>query len=537
MARLKSGGQRFWSDLTRVGNAVTLTAALPGFFRERMTLLQATEEVRRLIDTRVGRFLDLARQEIYDRPHSPYRALLTHAGCEFSDLREQVLRHGLEPTLVKLASEGVYFTSAEFKGKADVVRGSTVFRVSPADFDRRRPSAGMAIESSGTSNTPVRTFISLDWRGVLATGEAVFYAAHDLFSLAHAIYEPVVTGLVYAHLTNARLGLPTERWFALRVTAHSKAEEAYHRMNAHLLAAIGRWFGAGISDPQYVDRGNLAPVADWIAQNRRVGRGCCIRTVVSNAARLSRQATEAGISFEGTVFLVSGEPLTPIKKRIIEQTGARIVIRYGPGGGVGTAMQCSHPGAIDDMHVPQSVWTFVERPSCMENTDPPIHPLLLTTLHPGAPRLLFNVENGDYATLTTSNCGCPLQQVGFTQHVHTVRSFEKLTSEGMNYFGTDLAELVENTLPAEFGGGPGDYQLVEEEDETGRTRVTLVVDPAVGALDESRVLARLHLALSRGSRDRRFMATIWRDAGSFNMRRETPHSSVRGKIPPLLVKR
>lgn len=537
MARFKSAGRLFRSDLANVGNAVALTAALPGFFRERMSLAQATEESRRLFDTRVGRFLDLARQEIYDRPHSAYRALLTHAGCEFSDLLAQLLRHGLEPTLVKLASEGVFLTAAEFKGKADVVRGSTVFSVSPSDFDRRRPSPGMTIDSSGTSNTPVRTFMSLDWRAVLAAGEAVFYAAHDLFPLAHAIYEPVVTGLIYAHLTNARLGLRTERWFALRVTAHSRAEEAYHHMNARLVAAIGRWFGAGISDPEYVERGNIESVARWIDQNRRVGRGSCIRTVASNAARLSRRATDAGVSFEGTVFLVSGEPLTPIKKRIIEQTGARIVVRYGPGGGVGAAMGCSRPAAIDDMHVPQSVWTFVERPSCMEHTDPPIHPLLLTTLHPGAPRFLLNVENGDYATLTTSNCGCPLEQIGFTQHVHTVRSFEKLTSEGMNYFGTDLVELVENALPAEFGGGPGDYQLVEEEDETGRTRVILVVDPAVGALDEAHVLARLHLALSRGSRDRRFMATIWHDAGSYKMRRETPRASIRGKIPPLRVKR
>ena len=39
-------------------------------------------------------------------------------------------RHGVEETLTKLAAEGVYFTLDEFKGKADVVRGSTAFRVS-----------------------------------------------------------------------------------------------------------------------------------------------------------------------------------------------------------------------------------------------------------------------------------------------------------------------------------------------------------------------------------------------------------------------
>jgi hypothetical protein len=515
---------------------MAMTAALPAFFGNRITLGQATEEIRRLFDTRVGRFLDLARQEIFGCSPSPYRALFKRAGCEYSDLRAHVLRDGLEPTLVTLASEGVYFTSEEFKGKVDVVRGSTVFQVSPTDFERRRKSAGMAIESSGTRNTPIGTFVPLDWRAVQARADAVFYGAHGLLSLAHAIYEPVITGRIQALLINSKLGVTTERWFALRVTAHGRAEEAYHRMNAHLVAALGRWFGVGIAGPRYVERGDIEPVASWIAQNKRVGRGCCIRTVVSNAVRLSRHAAESGLSLEGTVFHASGEPLTSVKKRIIEQTGARIAVRYGPGGGMGSALGCSHPEAVDDMHVPQALWTLVQRPTCLEHTDPPVYPLLMTTLHSAAPRLLLNVENGDCATLTTRDCECPLQQIGFTQHVHTVRSFEKLTSEGMNYFGAGLAKLLEGTLPLEFGGGPGDYQLVEEEDETGRTRVTLVVHPAVGALDEGPVLARLHEALAKNSRNDRFMATVWRDAGSFRIRREAPHASVRGKIQPLRVK-
>jgi hypothetical protein len=204
---------------------------------------------------------------------------------------------------------------------------------------------------------------------------------------------------------------------------------------------------------------------------------------------------------------------------------------------MGAALGCSRPIAIDEAHVPLIMWTLVEHPTRLPDSDPPIHPLLVTSMHPWAPRVLLNVENGDYATLTTRDCACPLQEIGFTQHVQAVRSFEKLTGEGMNYFRVDLADLIESTLPSEFGGGPGDYQLLEEEDETGQTRVTLVVSPAVGALDETRLLARLHLGLSEGSRDTRFMATMWRDAGSFRVRREVPRASARGKIPPLRVNR
>jgi len=126
--------------------------------------------------------------------------------------------------------------------------------------------------------------------------------------------------------------------------------------------------------------------------------------------------------------------------------------------------------------------------------------------------------------------------VGFTQHLHTVRSFEKFTSEGMNYFGTDLFELLEKKMPAEFGGVPGDYQLVEEEDTGGQTRLTLLVHPEVGTVDEQDVLARLQEGLAEGSRNNRFTAKVWQVAGTQRVRREVPHASARGKILPLHIR-
>jgi hypothetical protein len=107
----------------------------------------------------------------------------------------------------------------------------------------------------------------------------------------------------------------------------------------------------------------------------------------------------------------------------------------------------------------------------------------------------------------------------------------------MNYFSTDLFELLENAIPAEFGGGPGDYQLVEEEDGNGQTRLTLLVDPDVGAVDEANLLSRLQQGLAKGSRNNRFMTAVWQDAGTFKIRRERPHASARGKILPLHINR
>jgi hypothetical protein len=189
------------------------------------------------------------------------------------------------------------------------------------------------------------------------------------------------------------------------------------------------------------------------------------------------------------------------------------------------------------MHVPQTMFLFVEHPRALDYGGPPIHPLMLTTLHPSAPRCLLNVENGDYATMLTRDCGCPLQKVGFIQHLHTIRSFEKFTSEGMNYFSTDLFELLDQLIPSEFGGGPGDYQLVEEEDDRGQTRLTLLIHPDVGELNEESLLSRLQQGLAQGSRNNRFMTKIWQDAGTFRIRREAPRASARGKILPLRINR
>jgi hypothetical protein len=368
-------------------------------------------------------------------------------------------------------------------------------------------------------------------------GEAVFYAAHDLFPGGHAVYEPIISGRMHFVLVFGKLGIPVDRWFAFKVGVHGLLEDRYHYLNAHLVARMGRWFGGGIADPEYLNNGDVGPILEWISKSQSGGKNCCVKTVVSNAVRIARAASSLGLSLEGARFIVSGEPVTEAKQQLIAKTGARIAPRYGPGGGNGALFGCGHPAVIDEMHVPEHIFTLVEHPRPLDYGGPPIYPLMLTTLHASAPRFLLNVQNGDYATMTRRDCGCALEKIGFTRRLHTIRSFEKFTSEGMNYFTADLFELLENIIPSEFGGGPGDYQLVEEEDSAGQTRLTLLVHPNVGDLDSEKVLFSLQQALAEGSRNNRFMTGIWRNAGTFRIRREPPNASARGKILPLQIRR
>jgi hypothetical protein len=187
------------------------------------------------------------------------------------------------------------------------------------------------------------------------------------------------------------------------------------------------------------------------------------------------------------------------------------------------------------MHVDLTTLAVVEHDRRITGAGPKVRPLLFTTLHPSAAVLQLNVENGDHAVLERRRCGCGLGEAGLDQHIHHVRSFEKFTCLGMNYASTDLYELVENRLPARFGGSPGDYQWVEEGREGGEVLLVLRVDPDVGDLDQDAVLRELVHGLGETSRNQRFMTGVWQEAGILRVRRESPQASERGKILPLLV--
>jgi len=146
---LKRNYSQLRSDLKGM---FTLAKAVPEFFSEQITLQRAEEEIKKALDHREERFLDVARTRIYERPSSPYTKLLKLAGCEFSDLQIQVRRHGVEETLRQLAREGVYLTSEEFKGKKEVVRGKQSFRVAPGDFEHPDSSAHSLLRFSRSAS-------------------------------------------------------------------------------------------------------------------------------------------------------------------------------------------------------------------------------------------------------------------------------------------------------------------------------------------------------------------------------------------------
>jgi hypothetical protein len=92
-----------------------------------------------------------------------------------------------------------------------------------------------------------------------------------------------------------------------------------------------------------------------------------------------------------------------------------------------------------------------------------------------------------------------------------------------------MEHILEHDLPARFGGSSLDYQLVEEEDERGFTRLTLLVHPSVQLANESEPIDVIMEMLARGGGAADMSRGVWSQAGTFRVRREPPSVTARGK--------
>jgi hypothetical protein len=176
---------------------------------------------------------------------------------------------------------------------------------------------------------------------------------------------------------------------------------------------------------------------------------------------------------------------------------------------------------------------LIEYPRQVPGFDVVVNGFCFTTLLPTAPKLLLNVEIDDYGLVEDRACGCPLEAYGYTEHLREIRSFRKLTGEGVTLVGSDMIAVLEQLLPARFGGGPLDYQLLEEEDERGFTKLSLVISPKIEITDQAAVIATVLDALGEKSVANSLTRVIWRKADVLRIKRMEPVRTARGKLMPL----
>jgi hypothetical protein len=218
---------------------------------------------------------------------------------------------------------------------------------------------------------------------------------------------------------------------------------------------------------------------------------------------------------------------------VVRQAGGEPAARYATVecGLIGSA--CPAPVDPDDVHLFHDLHGLIQVGPDDRIPGLPPRALLISSLRATAPLILLNVSLGDQAVVVRRACGCSLERLGWTTHLHTIRSFEKLTAGGMTFLDTDVVRVLEEVLPTRFGGAPTDYQLVEEEGNEGQPRVRLLVHPAVGPLDSQAVATAFLNAIGAGSGAEHMMGLVWREGGLLHVERRAPLITASGKIQHL----
>lgn len=506
---------------------------LPPFLRRPVRRAEARTVLRGRLERREAALLGLARI-LYGVPAGPYAALLRRAGCEFGDLERLVARDGVEGALAQLFRAGVYLTIDEFKGRRPVVRGSTTVRVEPGLLRNPRSALHVAARTSGSRSGGTPVLVDLAFLRECAVNTLLALDARGAAECAKAIWL-VPGGAALARLLEfAGFGPVPARWFS-QIDPAAVGLHVRYRWGPRLTRWSSLVAGVPLPSPEHVSLDEPLPVAGWMLDVLRRGQRPHLLTFPSSAARLCHAATAAGLDLQGAHITLTGEPITATRLAAIRRSGADAEARYGiiEAGPIGYG--CLAPEAPDDVHLLHDLVAAIQPGADGAGAGLPPDALLFTSLRATAPFALLNVSMGDRATMTGRRCQCPLEQLGWTTHLREIGSLEKLTAGGMSFLDTDVIPVLEEVLPARFGGGPTDYQLVEDEGEAGEPRLRLLVSPRVGDVDPHAVAEAFLATMSFGSGVERVMGLMWREARLLRVERRSPLAAVSGKILHLHV--
>ena len=440
--------------------------------------------IRRLMDHREENFLGLVQGALSD-PASPYKALFEAAGCAYADVADSVLRRGLEPTLEALMREGVYVTHDEFRGRAPIIRNGRHIPTTAASWVNRQMRGDVVTSSGGSSGRSITTNEnSTSFRHMEAT---VLLMVHELDLFHRSIVNVGAVLPAFALLANVvanRLKIPCEAWFALGGATRSNL---HYRILTRCMVAQMRAFGARIPWPVPLPPNDFRPVAEYLARRRNEGARTAVVGYVSAISRIAAAVVECGLDVAGCLGIVAAESLTEAKRRVIESAGIEPYSTYGASECGMIGYPCRNLRTGNRVHVMRhaiALTTRAREATWADHAAPSLH---VTTLLPFTPRLFVNVDIGDTGVVEPIRCDCLLSELGFDLQVSEIAAAGKLTAQGVTVAADDLVRLLEESLPARFGGHSGDYQLIETEGNA-QTSLVLRVCPGVCAAPPGEVL-------------------------------------------------
>jgi hypothetical protein len=511
-----------------------LVGALSGYLREPLDPPTAHARVRADLESRADNLLRIVADGVLAVPGSPYRALLEHAGATAEDVADLVRREGVEGALERLYDAGVYVSLDEFKGRKPIVRGSLRLDVSARDFDNPLTTVHIAAQSGGSRSSGTRLAIDLAHNDRSAIYDLLLFETHGVLDRPYVIWQPTLPygAGVNAVLRYAKFGRSTARWFTQN-RAPSLGQSWQHGWLTRFLVLATRWYGRPVPTPEHVPLAQAERIAACLAELKARGTPALVNSNASSGTRICLAAKEHGLDIAGTMFRLGGEPLTPARARVVAASGSRVVAVYGMGEMGRIGLPCAHPDEIDDVHVLLDKLCVIRRLRSPRAGGPPVPVNVYTTLVSSTPKLMLNVESDDFGELQERSCGCLLEQLGLGMHLHTIRSHEKLTSEGMNFLGHDLIRLIEEVLPARFQGAPTDFQFVEDETPDGLPEVRLLVSPRVGEVSEDDVAAAVIDFLNDLPGAGGAFGERWREGETLRVIRREPYATNASKVMAL----
>jgi hypothetical protein len=505
-----------------------------GFLKHTLTAADCRRIVEHQKARRQETFLAMLERGVYGHRRSPFRALLEHAGVRFDDAAGLVRRVGLEGALEGWYDRGVYVTIDEFKGRKPIVRGGLTIETRPGDFDNPLLVQHYETRTGGSRGPSTRLVVDLDLLAHEAAQTQIFLSAFGIEDRPVGIWrDPLPSPVgIKTFLRHTKIGGHVPAWFTPRQPM-ARLEDVKYQMFTLATAAISRLAGKAMPRPVHVTPADAGRIATWLAAQKASGCPAILDTNTSAAVRTCLAAKTLGLDISGSFFRVSAEPYTPAKHAIVLERGCRTASHYSCAEVGYMGMACAHPDAVDEVHLMTDKMALVQRQRRVGGGDISVGSLAFTTVLPSCPKLMLNVELGDYATVTKRRCGCLLDELGFDTHLHDVRSWEKLTSAGVTFLGSEIMALVEDVLPKRFGGHALDYQLVEGE-ENGLTIVSLLIHPRLDGIDEQAVVETV-LAELRACPGGNLMVDAWRAGGTFRVLRREPYTTGAFKLLPLHI--
>jgi len=511
--------------------------ALRRFTRHKLTVDEAEHVIRQRMAQREETFLRIVERSIYGYAQSPYLELLEMAGCQFGDLRDMVQHRGLEKTLRALREAGVFVTFEEFKGRKPIIRDGRKIRARPQDFDNPFAARHFTIQTGGSTGSPSNVAANLDHVAARAPHQLLTLAAHSLLDAPAAIWRGILpASTLRSMLWRAYAGCLPQRWFSNIGWRDSKDWLKYGLATSYIVFWM-RLLGLRVPLPEIVKVDQALVVARWVADTLQTHGRCALHAQVSRAVRVCIAAQEAGLDLSGATIKGGGEPPTPAKVQHMKRAGVRYVSHYAMTEAGSVASGCARPIDDTDVHVFEDAYVLFAYPHMVESAGITVPAFHLTTLLPTSPKLLLNVQTDDYGIIEQRHCGCDLETYGYTTHLRQIRSYGKLTGEGVALIRTEMLRILDEELPARFGGSPLDYQMLEQEDEQGFTRLYLVISPRVQIADESAVIEVMLNALRQSSPMADAARTAWQHAQTIQIKRVEPTWTAQGKLMPLHIQR